>query len=132
MLRRSSLITAAAIAVLGGLVAVATLLVAMNRAVNAQIQIALDATFDATDDVQALVTYILSSDHSLRDRNRAIWAVGRLGDPRALPPLESLSTGGACHHESVPCQRELRKAIRRCGGRVDDAGARAVKVPLGQ
>ena len=35
------------------------------------------------DRVTALMAYASSDDHSLRNRNRAIWALGQLGDKRA-------------------------------------------------
>ncbi len=55
----------------------------------------------------------------LRDRNRAIWAIGQLGDRRALPPLEGLVTGAPCDHAAAVCQYELKKAIRQCRGGVN-------------
>jgi hypothetical protein len=51
-----------------------------------------------------------------RERNRAVWILGRLADERALPALEKNYTGAACDHEHSLCQSELRKAICRCGG----------------
>jgi len=55
----------------------------------------------------------------LKDRNRAIWAVGQLGDVRALVPLGSLLTGKPCDHSSAVCQHEVRKALRLCSGRAN-------------
>ncbi len=52
-------------------------------------------------------------------RNRAIWALGQLGDPTALPALEPLYTGAECRHDSSLCQHELRKAILACRGGVN-------------
>lgn len=49
-------------------------------------------------------------------RNRAVWALGQLGDPAALPVLEPLYTGAACAHDGGLCQHELRKAIIACRG----------------
>jgi hypothetical protein len=66
--------------------------------------------------VDALIAYMRSESHSLRDRNRAVWALGQIGDKRALPVLESFYTGGDCDHEKCLCQRELRHAIRGCKG----------------
>lgn len=53
---------------------------------------------------------------SFRERNRAVWVLGRLADERALAALENEYTGAPCDHEHALCQYELRKAIQRCGG----------------
>ena len=71
------------------------------------------------DRVRALIAYADSPSHSLRDRNRAVWALGHIGDPRALPFLEEQYTGKACDHDRMLCQRELAKAIRLCRGGVN-------------
>ena len=52
----------------------------------------------------------------LRERNRAVWALGQLGDPSALPALESLATGEECRHDEYVCQRGVQKAIAGCRG----------------
>jgi len=68
------------------------------------------------DRVEALMTYVDSENHSLRQRNRAVWALGQIGDKRALPVLEKWYTGGPCDHANALCQRELEKAIKACNG----------------
>jgi HEAT repeat protein len=68
------------------------------------------------DRVLALMAYVESPTHSLRERNRAVWALGQLGDARALPVLETHFTGRDCEHDRALCQDELRKAIRLCRG----------------
>ena len=68
------------------------------------------------DRVPALMAYIESPKHTLRERNRAVWALGQLGDARALPVLEKHFTARECEHGRVLCQHELRKAIRLCRG----------------
>jgi hypothetical protein len=68
------------------------------------------------DRVEALMTYVDSDNHSLRQRNRAVWALGQIGDKRALPVLEKWYTGGPCEHDTSLCQRELSKAINLCKG----------------
>ena len=68
------------------------------------------------DRVLALVAYVESPAHTLRDRNRAVWALGRLGDARALPILQKHFTGAKCDHARRLCQYELRKAIKLCSG----------------
>ena len=66
--------------------------------------------------VEALMAYVESENHSLRDRNRAVWALGQIGDNRALSTLEKYYTGGPCDHSSYLCQHELEKAIKQCKG----------------
>lgn len=68
------------------------------------------------DRIEALMSYVDSEDHSLRQRNRAVWALGQVGDKRALPVLEKYYTGGPCDHQNALCQRELSKAIKACNG----------------
>jgi hypothetical protein len=68
------------------------------------------------DRVLALMAYVESPNHTLRERNRAVWALGQLGDARALPLLETHFTGTDCDHGRALCQHELRKAIRLCRG----------------
>ncbi len=68
------------------------------------------------DRIEALIAYVNSDDHSLRQRNRAVWALGRIGDKRALPLLAKSYTGRPCDHDKLLCQRELQKAIRLCKG----------------
>lgn len=66
--------------------------------------------------VEALRAYVISESHSLKKRNRAVWALGQIGDKSALAVLESFYTGGDCDHEKQLCQRELRHAIYGCKG----------------
>jgi hypothetical protein len=66
-----------------------------------------------------LVAMLKSSATPLLDRNRAVWAIGQLGDRRAVPQLEGLVTGAPCDHAAAVCQYELRKAIRQCRGGVN-------------
>jgi hypothetical protein len=68
------------------------------------------------DRVEALITYVKSEDHSLRLRNRAVWALGQIGDKRALPELNQFYTGAPCDHDRLLCQYELQKAIKLCQG----------------
>ena len=68
------------------------------------------------DRIEALITYVKSKNRSLRQRNRAVWALGQIGDERALPTLEKSYTGGPCDHDSRLCQGELQKAIKACKG----------------
>jgi hypothetical protein len=68
------------------------------------------------DRVLALMMYVESEEHLLQDRNHAVWALGQLGDPRALPVLEKYYTGVSCDHSRFLCQKELKKAIEACKG----------------
>lgn len=68
------------------------------------------------DSIEALITYVNSESHSLRQRNRAVWALGQIGGKRALATLEKYYTGGPCDHDKSLCQRELQKAIKGCKG----------------
>ena len=68
------------------------------------------------DRTEALMTYVDSENHSLRQRNRAVWALGQISDKRALPVLEKWYTGDPCDHQNSLCQRELSKAINACNG----------------
>ncbi len=70
----------------------------------------------AGDRIEALMAYANSENHSLRERNRAVWALGQIGDERALPVLERFNTGQPCNHDTSLCQRELGKAIKLCKG----------------
>ncbi|MEZ4653649.1 MAG: hypothetical protein R3E12_08665 [Candidatus Eisenbacteria bacterium] len=68
------------------------------------------------DEITALESLAKSESRSLHDRNGAIWALGQLAAPRALPVLRSLQTGTSCDHEHAVCQHEVAKAIRGCTG----------------
>lgn len=68
------------------------------------------------DRIEALVALVESDDHPLRERNRAIWALGQLGDPRALPALERRYMGLADTEGDGLSRYELAKAIRLCRG----------------
>ena len=67
------------------------------------------------DDVAALIAYVQSSSHSLRDRNRAVWALGQARDERAFPVLQAFVTGEKCDHRRQLCQHELKKALDLSG-----------------
>jgi hypothetical protein len=69
--------------------------------------------------VEALICYVEDPNHRLQDRNRAVWALGQLGDRRALPTLRKRYAGGPCDHATALCQRELGKAIRLLEGGVN-------------
>lgn len=66
--------------------------------------------------VESLIQVASSENYGLKERNRAIWALGQLGDPKALPALEGLLTHRACDHGTSVCQKEVRKAVEGCRG----------------
>lgn len=66
--------------------------------------------------IAALLDYVQSDAHSLRQRNHVVWALGQARDPRALPVLEGYLTGESCDHTRHLCQHELHKAIALCQG----------------
>lgn len=67
--------------------------------------------YPGDDGTVALIAIVESEDQPLRARNRAVWALGQLRDPRALPILERHYTGEPCDHARMLCQHELKKAI---------------------
>lgn len=71
------------------------------------------------DRVEALMRCVEDVSNSLQERNRAVWALGQLGDRRALTMLRKHHAGGPCDHANALCQRELAKAIRLLEGGVN-------------
>lgn len=66
------------------------------------------------DCVDALVKVVDSEDNSFRERNYAIWALGQLGDKKALGVLNKYYTGIIPEREPYDnglSQYELKKAI---------------------
>ena len=54
------------------------------------------------------------------EKNGVIWALGQIGDHRALPVLEEFYTGKPCEkpcrrNQSI-CQRGVTRAIKNCKG----------------
>ena len=74
------------------------------------------------DPAGALIAVATSDEASLKDRNRAIWALGQRGSPEALPILQTLETSEKCDHETSICQHEVDQAIEGCSG-VPNIGA---------
>jgi len=111
--------------VLAGVAATATGILVLFLAVSWLIgssvhKMCRDATGEyGGDRVSALMKYADSPAHSLRDRNRAVWALGNLGDSRAVPWLKKRYTGQPCDHDHMLCQKELKQAIHLCQGGVN-------------
>jgi hypothetical protein len=101
-----------------GLVMIAALVVGTGWIIGSGVHAASRAALAERpgDPVPALIAYVESPTHTLQARARAVWALGQLGDARALPALEKHLTGKACEHDRALCQYELRKAIRLCRG----------------
>lgn len=72
----------------------------------------------ANDEVDAAILQMQSLSCTMKERNEAVWVLGRLSDEKALPALEREYTGRPCEHDKYLCQHELEKAIRRCGGNI--------------
>ncbi len=72
----------------------------------------------AADEIEALIMRMQLEDCRMKDRNMAVWALGRLADERALEALKQEYTGRPCEHDKFLCQYELQKAICRCGGKM--------------
>lgn len=71
------------------------------------------------DCVESLSALLNDSHQSFRQRNQAIWALGQLGDNRALPILQSFYTGIIPNREPLDkmmSQYELKKAINLTSG----------------
>ncbi|MHC4488436.1 MAG: hypothetical protein ACYS9C_11575 [Planctomycetota bacterium] len=69
------------------------------------------------DRIEALMAHVNSEDHTLGERNNAVWALGQIGDERALPVLEKFYTGQPCNNHDISlCQQELGKAVKLCKG----------------
>ncbi len=74
------------------------------------------------DCVAALVQLLDDEDNGFRERNNAIWALGQLGDSRALPSLQRYYTGDIPPRELLDqtiSQYELKKAINLTSGGVN-------------
>jgi len=66
------------------------------------------------DCVMSLTAQLSDEAMSMEKRNEAIWALGQMGDKRALPVLKSYYTSRTnhCDRQNELCQYELGKAIR--------------------
>lgn len=103
-----------------GIVAVLILaaFVSVSRRIGADVRAAsaLAMAHHEGDRVAALLRFAEDDRHSYSERNRAVWALGQLGDRRALAGLRKHHTGKPCDHARSLCQRELGKAIKLVEG----------------
>jgi len=68
---------------------------------------------------QSLISLLEDENRGFRARNSAIWALGQLGNPNALPVLQRFYTGNIPNKESLNetiSQYELKKAINLTSG----------------
>lgn len=114
--RRLGLIVAGgalAAAALGVVIVIGSIQAGVRRETDRALQ-----AFPAVEDpVLALLEVVQSDRFAIEQRNKAVWAVGRLGDERALPVLLANFHPDHCDHGRELCQHELAKAIKLCGGR---------------
>lgn len=64
----------------------------------------------------ALLAFVDCEHCSLRERNRAVWALGQMRERRAIEVLRKYQTGKACNHARGICQDEIRKALEAIEG----------------
>lgn len=70
------------------------------------------------DKVEALMMSVETEEygynpHRYKMNNHIFWALGQLGDKRALPFLRNLVTGEPCDHKTNLCQGEIKEAIQK-------------------
>jgi len=106
-----------ALGVLLGFVA----LVAVSTHIRREVQTTADRAqqHHPGDRVEALIACMEDPALGLKERNRVVWALGQLGDRRALPVLRQHHTGQPCDHAHALCQRELTKAIKLADGGIN-------------
>ena len=102
------------ICLLVGSVGIGAVFLEIQRSVEKYITISQKAHPVKDDNVASLIEYINSDKHTLAEKKQAVWALGRIADPRALNVLEGYYTGDECDHDNKLCQYELEKAIKRC------------------
>lgn len=64
----------------------------------------------------SLILFLEDENNPLSEKNHIVWAIGQLGDKKALPVLQKYYTGAECDHEKYLCQYELKKAIKLLDG----------------
>lgn len=70
--------------------------------------------------VEATIALLNSETTSFELKNKAVYALGQIGDPKALPALQAQVTGipcpKPCTKNGYICQYDLEKAIKECQG----------------
>lgn len=70
------------------------------------------------DCIESLIEVIKSDDHTFKEKNGAVWAIGQIADKKALPFLEDLSNTASyeepCWLDKDICGFEVKKAIKWC------------------
>ena len=69
-----------------------------------------EARFEG-DRVEALMKLAECDACAMGERNRAVWALGRLEDERAVPLLLKHQTGRECDHARELCQETIGQAL---------------------
>jgi hypothetical protein len=68
--------------------------------------------------VGSLIEVIKSDEHSFKEKNGAVWALGQIADKKALPFLKSLSETALyeepCKLNESICGFEVQRAIKWC------------------
>ena len=68
--------------------------------------------------VESLIEYIKADNHSIREKNSAVWALGQLADKRALTflegLLESIPEEAGRDKEKNLSRYEIEKAVKWC------------------
>lgn len=62
--------------------------------------------------IEALMAMVDCESCSLQDRNDAVWTLGQLDDPRALPVLQKYYAGARDYQPNNLSQNKLRIALR--------------------
>ena len=70
------------------------------------------------DKIEALMKSVQTETYGYRANiysanNHIFWALGQLGDKRALPFLKKLATSQPCDHETNLCQGEIQEGIQK-------------------
>ena len=68
--------------------------------------------------IESLIELVNSKNHSIREKNTAIWALGQIADEKALPFLEKINSetnqNSPCNLSNTICKGEIEKAIKWC------------------
>lgn len=66
--------------------------------------------------IESLIHFMESEEIPVSKRNRAVWALGQMGESRALPFLIKHSLSEEEHSDQALSRHELKKAIKLCKG----------------